>query len=190
MSEERMISWLMTFLLVAAIFALAGAGMMFVAASLTLLENGTVGESHPCPAGCSRVIEARVAARLDCADGRTVWQSKAGGKAGSVQRRVSNAHLNDGERHGSDVGDDDLILRDNTAVLSDRLDGGAWDFAKLLPAERSPGEVGGNCRDGGSDTGAERRESGATGHDPLGSRDFFHGAEYSKKPGEGEAERK
>ncbi len=167
MSEERMISWLMTFLLVAAIFALAGAGMMFVATSLTLLENGTVGESHPCPAGCSRVIEARVAAGLDCADGRTVWQSKAGGKAGSVQRRVSNAHLNDGERHGSDVGDDDLILRDNTAVLSDRLDGGTRDVAKFLPTKRSPGEIGGNRGDCGRETGAESRECGSEGHDPL-----------------------
>ena len=189
-TEDRLMSVAMIMMIVSVVMMLLAEIFVFVAIGLTLLKDGTVSETDPCPSGCGRAIETRVAARGNSTDGRIIWDSKSGGKTGSVQRGVTDANFDDGKGHAPDVGDDDLIRRNKASVVPYRLDGGAWDFAKLLSAERSPGEVGGNCRDGGSDTGAERRESGATGHDPLGSRDFFHGAEYSKKPGEGEAERK
>lgn len=189
-TEDRLMTAALIMMMVSAAMALIAAAVVFIAGGLILLKDGTVSETDPCPSGCGRAIETRVAARGNSTDGRIIWDSKSGGKTGSVQRGVTDANFDDGKGHAPDVGDDDLIRRNKASVVPYRLDGGAWDFAKLLPAERSPGEVGGNCRDGGSDTGAERRESGATGHDPLGSRDFFHGAEYSKKPGEGEAERK
>lgn len=189
-TEDRLMSVAMIMMIVGVVMMLLAEIFVFVAIGLTLLKDGTVSETDPCPSGCGRAIETRVAARGNSTDGRIIWDSKSGGKTGSVQRGVTDANFDDGKGHAPDVGDDDLIRRNKASVVPYRLDGGAWDFAKLLPAERSPGEVGGNCRDGGSDTGAERRESGATGHDPLGSRDFFHGGDYSKKPGEGEAERK
>ena len=178
--EDRIMSMTLIMMMVSAGMALIACIFAFVALGLTLLKDGTVCEADPCPSGCGRAIETRVAARRDGANGRIVRQSEPGGKAGPAQRGVADTYFDDGERDGADVGDDDLARRDEAVALLDRFDCGAGDVAKLLPAERSPRKVGGNCRDGGSDTGAERRESGATGHDPLGSRDFFHGGDYSK----------
>ena len=184
-TEDRIISVAMIMMIVGAAMALIACTFAFVALGLTLLKYGTVCEADPCPSGCGRMIETRVAARGNSTDGRIVWESKSAGKSGTVNHGVADTYRNDGKRDGADVGDDDIIRCDNP-VAPYRLDGGARNVAKFLPAERSPGEVGGNCRDGGSDTGAERRESCAARHDPLDKR-VFHGGDYSKKPGEGEA---
>jgi len=188
--EDRIMSGAMIMTMVSAAMALIACTFAFVALGLTLLKDGTVCEADPCPSGYGRAVEARVAARRDAPDRRIVWESKSAGKPGTVDHGVADAYRNDGKRDGADIGDDDFIRRNNPVILPDRLDGGVRNVAKFLPAERSPGEVGCNRRDGGGGTGTKRRESGATGHDPLDNRNFFHGADYSKKLDEGEAERK
>lgn len=166
-TEDRLMTAAMFMLLVGAAMALIACTFAFVALGLTLLKDGTVCETDPCPSGCGRAIETRVAAGRDGANWRIIRQSKPGGKAGPVQRDVADTYFDDGERDGADVGDDDFIRRNNPIILPDRLDGGMRNVAKLLPAERSPGEVGCNRRDGGRETGAESRECGSEGHDPL-----------------------
>ena len=179
--EDRIMSVVLIMIVVGVAMMLFAGVFIFVAIGITLLKDGTVGEAHPGPAGSSGAAEARIATRLDGADDRIVWQVKAYGKCGCVERSVADADCDDGEWNGTNVGDDNLIRRGNPTMLPDRLDGGTRNVAKLLTTERSEGEVGGNSGDGGGDTGPERRENGTTGHDPLGNRHFFHRRDYSKK---------
>ncbi len=149
---------------------------------LLLVEHFAGGDAHPCPAGCDGTVEARVAAGRNRANRGVVRQSETGGKSGTVQRFVADADLNDGERDGADVGDDDLAHRDETDALLDRFDGGTGNVAKFLATD---GAKRGVC--GGA---SRSRSHGGNGERADGHHEFnVHGGDYSKKSGEGEAER-
>ena len=144
------------------------------AALLLLVEHFAGGDAHPCPAGCDGTVEARVAAGRNRTNRGIVGQSEPGGKSGTVQRFVADADLNDGERDGTDVGDNDLVRQDETVALLDRFDGGTGNVAKFLATD---GAKRGVCGDA-----SRSRSYGGNGERTDGQHEFnVHGGNYSTK---------
>lgn len=175
-TEDRMMLAALTMMIVGVAMMLFAAVFMFVGVGIALLKGGAVGEADQ---GRAVVVEAALedGASAGMNGGNVVVRVRTRGER-RLDAPAVDADLHDGEGDVADVGDDDLAAAEPPAEPG--RDAGAGEVAKLLSADGTPGEVGGDCGHGCGGAGSERGERGAAGHDPLDDASGVHGGNYTK----------